>query len=81
MSWTQYSAGVPYPILLETVTATNLSYVKRRALLAIGEFLNECNGVIHLDKIYVQHPKCFKDVSIMHLENTQTSHKVTRHQK
>ena len=79
MSWTQYSAGVLYPIL--TKTATNLSYVKGRIILETIEFLNECNDDIHLDKTYVQHFKRVNDVSIMHLVNTETTHKVTINQK
>ena len=79
MSWTQYSAEVPYPILSET--SPDLSYVKERTILATRKFLNECNGVIHLDKTYGQHPKQINDVSIMHLINTQTMHKVTMNQK
>ena len=55
--------------------------MKGRTILATREFLNECNVVIHLNKTYVQYPKRVNDVSIMHLVNTQTTHKVTMNQK
>ena len=55
--------------------------MKGRTILATSKFLNECNGVIHLDKIYVQHPKQLNNLSIMHLMNTQTMRKVTMNQK
>ena len=79
MSWTQYSAEVPYLILSDT--APDILYVKGTTILATRKFLNECNGVIHLNKTYVQHPKRINDVSIMHLANTQTMHKVTMNKK
>ena len=79
MSWTQYSAGVPYPIFLNT--SQDLSYVKGRAILATRKHLKECNEKIHLDTTYVQHPKHENDVSIMHLVNTQSNCKVTVNQK
>ena len=79
MSWTQYSAGVPYPILSKT--SPELSYVKERTILATRKFLNECNVVIHLDKTYVQHPKQMNDVSIMNLVNTQTMRIVKMNKK
>ena len=73
MSWTQYSAGAGglYPIQSETLP--DLSYVKGRTIIATRKFLNECNGVIHLDKTYVQHPKHINDVSIMHSEHTNNA--------
>ena len=79
MSLTQFSAWVPYSIL--SVTWTDLLYVKERKILATKKFFYECNGVIHLNKTYVQHPKRINDVSIMHLANTQTMHKVTMNKK
>ena len=39
MAWTQYSAGVPYPILLNT--KQDLSYVKSRIILATRKHLHE----------------------------------------
>ena len=79
MSWTQYSAGVPYPILSKKTQ--DLSYVKGITILATRMYLNKCHRVIHLDTTYVQHPKRKNDVSIMHLVNTQTNSKVTINQK
>ena len=79
MSITQYSAGVPYPILSNTTQ--DLSYVNGRMILATRKYLNECHGMIHLDTTYVQHPKQENDISIMHLVNTQTNHNVTINQK
>ena len=79
MIWVHYSAGVPYPILSET--SPKLLYVKGRTILATRKFLNECNGVIHLDKTYVQHPKQMNDVSIMNLVNTQTMRIVKMNKK
>ena len=79
MSWTQYSAPFPYPILSNTTQ--DLSYVKGRTILATRKYLNECHGMIHLDTTYVQHPKQMNGVSIMHLVNTQTTPKVTINQK
>ena len=79
MTWTQYCAGVPYPIILKT--KQDLSYVKGRTILKTRRYLYESHGVIHLDTTYVQHPKRVNDVSIMHLVNTQTNHKVNTNQK
>ena len=80
MAWIQYSAGVPYPILSNT--APDLLYEKgRTVLIETRIFLNDFNGVIHLDNNYVQHPAQTNDVSIMNLVNTQTIHKVTTNQK
>ena len=55
--------------------------MKGRTILATRKFPNECSEVIHLNKIYVQHPKQINNVSIMHLVNTQTMCKVTMNQK
>ena len=74
MSWTQYSTKVHYPILSKT--ATELSYVKEKTILSTREFLSEYNGVIHLNKTYVQHPKQANDVSITSSECTNTTRKV-----
>ena len=79
MSWTQYSAGVPYPILLKTVQ--DLLYVKGRTMLATRTYLNKCHRMIHLNTTYVQHPKQENDVLIIHLVNTQTNRKVNINQK
>ena len=68
MSWTQYSAGVPYPILSNT--SQDLSYVKGRTILSVRKHLEECNGKIHLDTTYAQHPLRENNASIMHLVNT-----------
>ena len=54
--------------------------MKGRTILATTKFLNECNGVIHLDTTYVQHPIWVNDVLIMNIVNTQTIHKVTINQ-
>ena len=67
MTWTQYNAGVPYPILLKT--KQDLSYMKSITVLATRKYLYESHGVIHLDTTYVQHLKRENDVSIMHLVN------------
>ena len=80
MSWTQYSASQ------STVYNTFehiaiLSYVKGRTILATQKHLEEYNGKIHLNTTYVQHLKRENDVSIIHLVNTQTTHKVTINQK
>ena len=53
MSWTQYSAGVPYPILSNTTR--DLSYMKGRVILATRKYLGECHGKIHHNTTYVQH--------------------------
>ena len=79
MAWTQYSVGVPHPILLKT--KQDLSYVKNRTVLATRTYLHKIHGVIHLDTTFVQHPKRENDVSIMNLVNTQTNRKVTINQK
>ena len=79
MSWTQYSAIVPYPILSNT--SQDLSCVKGKIILSVRKHLEECNGKIHLDITYVQHPLRENDVSIMHLVNTQIIHKVNINQK
>ena len=79
MSWTQYSAEVPYPILSNT--SQDLLYVKGRTILATRKHLVDCQRKIHLDTTYVQHLKHENDVSIMHLVNTQTDCKVTINQK
>ena len=79
MAWTQYSPGIPYPILLKT--KQDLSYVKSRTVLATRMYLHKSHRVIHLDTTYVQHLKQENDVSIMHLMNTQTNRKVNINQK
>ena len=79
MSWIQYSAGVPYPILSKTTQ--DLLYVKGKTILATRKYLNECHGMIHLNTTYVQHPKQMNDVLIIHLVNKQTTHKVIINQK
>ena len=79
MSWTQYSAGVPYPILLNT--SLDLPYVKGRTILATREHLDECHRKIHLNTTCIQHPQCKNDVLIMHLVNTQSNPKVNINQK
>ena len=79
MAWTQNSAGEPYPILYKT--SQDLTYVKRRMILATRKFLIECNIVIHLNKTFIQHPKQKNDVPIIHLVNTQTTQKITTNQK
>ena len=48
MVWTQYSAEVPYPKLSETTI--DLLYVKERKILTTSKFLNEYNGIIHLEQ-------------------------------
>ena len=68
MSWTQYSAGVSYPIFSNT--SQDLSYVKGRTILSVRKHLEECHAKIHLDTTYVQHPLRKNDVSIMDLVNT-----------
>ena len=55
--------------------------MKGRTILETRRYLHESHGVIHLDTTYVQHPKRENDVSIMHLVNTQTNHKVNINQK
>ena len=79
MSWIQYSARVPYPILSNT--SHDLSHVKGRTIIATRKYLDKCHRIIHLDTIYVCHPTQENDVSIMHLVNTQTKCKVTVNQK
>ena len=79
MTWTQYSAGVPYPILSNTLQ--DLSYVKGRTILSVRKYLEEYNGKLHFDTTYVQHPLRENDVSIMDLVNIQTIHKVNINQK
>ena len=79
MTWKQYCAGVPYPILMKT--KQGLSYVKGRTILKTWRYLYKSYGVIHLDTTYIQHPKRENDVLIMHLINTQTNHKVNTNQK
>ena len=79
MAWTQYSAGVSYPILGNT--GQDLSYVKGRTILSVRKHLEECQAKIHLDTTYVQHPLRKKDVAIMDLVNTQTTYKMNMNQK
>ena len=79
MSWTQYSAGVPYPIISNI--SQDLSYVKGRTILSVRKHLEECNGKIYLNTTYVQHPLRENNVLIMHLVNTQTIHKVNINQE
>ena len=77
--WTQYCAGVPYPILLKT--KQNLSYVNGRTILETRRYLHKCHGITHLDTTYVRHPRQEKDMANMHLVNTQTTYKVTINQQ
>ena len=79
IAWTQYTAGVSYPIL--TNTSQDLSYVKGRTTLSVRKHLEECQAKLHLDVMYVQHPLRQKDVAIMDLVNTQTTYKMTTNQK
>ena len=79
LAWTQYCAGVLYPILLRT--KQNLSYVNSRKILETRRYLHKCHGIIHLDTTYVQHQRREKNIAIMHLVNTQTTYKVTINQK
>ena len=79
MLWTQYSAGVSYPI--SSNTSQDLSYVKGRTILSVRKYLEECNATINLDTTYVQHPLRKKDVAIMDLVNTQTKYKMNMNQK
>ena len=79
ITWTQYSAGVSYPILSNT--SQDISYVKGRTIMSVREHLEECHAKLHLDTTYVQHPLRKNDVSIMDLVNTQTIHKVNINQK
>ena len=78
MTWTQYSAGVSYPILKNT--SQELSYVKGRIILSVREHLEECKAKLHLDTTYVQHPFRQKDVAIMDLVNTQTTYNMNMNQ-
>ena len=71
MAWTQYSAGVLYPIFLNT--SQDLSYVKGRTILSVRKHPEEYQAKIHLNPTYVHHPLCKKDVEIMDLVNTQTT--------
>ena len=79
MAWTQYSAGVSYPIFLHT--SQDLSYVKGRTILSVRKHPEECQAKIHLDTTYVQHPLRKKDVAVMDLVNTQTTYKINMNQK
>ena len=79
LAWTQYCAGVPYPILSQT--KQDLFNVKGRTIIETRRYLHESHGIIHLDTTYIQHPKRENDVSTMHLVNTQTNHKVNINQK
>ena len=54
MTWTQYSAGVSYPILANT--SQELLYVKGRTILSVRKYLEECQAKLHLDTTYFQHP-------------------------
>ena len=49
--------------------------------MSVRNHFKECNGKIHLDTTYTQHPLHENDVSIMDLVNTQTIHKVNINQK
>ena len=79
MAWTQYSAGVLYPIFSNTTT--DLSYIKGRTVLETRSFLNKVNGIIHLVNTYVQFLARRHDVLIMDSVNTQMIRKVTTNQK
>ena len=74
MAWTQYSAGVSYPIFSNT--SQDLLYAKGRTILSVRKHLEECNAMIHLDTTYVQHPLRKKDEAIMNLVNTQTTNHI-----
>ena len=67
MTWTQYSAGGPYPILSNT--SQDLSYVQGRTILSVRKHLEEYKGKINLDTAYFQHPLCKHNVSIIDLVN------------
>ena len=54
MAWSQYSAGVSYPILPNT--SQDLSHVKGRTILSVRKHPEECQAKLHLDTTYVQHP-------------------------
>ena len=79
MAWTQYSAGVSYPILENT--GQDLTYVKGRTILSVRKHLEECHAKLHLDTTYVQHPLRKKVVEIMDLVNTQTTYEKNINQK
>ena len=79
---TQYSAGVPYPILSNISQSQDLSYVKGRTILATTRKQHEeYNGKIHLAITYVKHSLLKNGVSIMYLVNTQNNHTVNLNQK
>ena len=59
----------------------DLSYVKGRTILSVRKHLQECNGKIHLNTPYVEHPLRKNDKSIMHLVSTQTIYKVNSNKK
>ena len=54
--------------------------MKGKTILLVRKHLEECNGKIDLDTIYVQHSLRENDVLIMHLVNTQTIHQVNFNQ-
>ena len=70
-----------HPLLNSIEKKQDLSYVKGKTILKTRRYLHECHGIIHFNTTYVQHPKRENDVSIMHLVNTQTNHKVNTNQK
>ena len=51
MAWTQYQAGVSYPILQET--EPNLPYIQGRCIPAVRQYLCDIGGSITIDQIYV----------------------------
>ena len=55
--------------------------MKGKTILVTRKYFNERYGMIHLNTIYVQHPKQMNGVSIMHLVNKQTTHTIIINQK
>ena len=66
-AWTQYQAGVSYPLLEKT--NTDLEYVQGRFVLETRAYLEEIDATIHLDVNYVQRSLRVNDVAIMEHAN------------
>ena len=63
MAWTQYQAGVSYPIL--EYPEKELPYVQGRYIPAVRKYLNEVDATVELEQTYVQQKLRVNDVNIM----------------
>ena len=78
MAWTQYQAGVSYPILQET--EPKLPHIQGTCIPAVRKYLHDIGGSITIDMTYVQKPLRHNDRSIikMSLEHSLMDIQLTR---